>query len=126
MAVGKTAQVKASTLSRVQQRDFITLNLDRVQSVQTSILAYQRMQSFSTTNTGNPLNKFSKLSQEEAEILEKLRYDPDYNPSKDQMSQDSKEYKAIVKERAQALKQLEKYKQSENIIKMINDRLKTA
>ena len=84
------------------------------------------MQSFSTANSGNPLNKFSKLSQEESEILEKLRYDPDYNPSKDQLSKESTEYKDIVQERAKALKQLEKYKQSENIIKMINDRLKTA
>ena len=54
------------------------------------------MQSFSTANSGNPLNKFSKLSQEESEILEKLRYDPDYNPSKDQLSKESTEYKDIV------------------------------
>ena len=67
------------------------------------------MRVFGSVDKKLPVNKFTKLNEEENEVLEKLKWDPEYSQNRGQAQKGSAEFKSLVQERAEALRQLDKY-----------------
>ena len=82
--------------------------MKRAKNMIESVQSLQKRE-FTTSTTGIPINKYTTLNEEEKQVLEKLRWDPEYDPNRGKVEEGSKAYNALVSERAKTLKQLDKY-----------------